>query len=47
MLVGPSGSGKTSAWTTLSKSLERIDGTEVVSHVIDPKVYIFGEFGEG
>ncbi|XP_052769398.1 cytoplasmic dynein 1 heavy chain 1-like isoform X2 [Mya arenaria] len=37
MMVGPSGSGKTMAWRVLLKALERLEGTEGVSHVIDPK----------
>jgi len=37
MMVGPSGSGKSTAWTVLLKALERIEGTEGVSYVIDPK----------
>jgi dynein heavy chain 1 len=37
MMVGPSGSGKSSAWRVLLKSLERLEGTEGVAHVIDPK----------
>ena len=36
-MVGPSGSGKSSAWRILLKSLERLEGTEGVAHVIDPK----------
>ncbi len=38
MMVGPSGSGKSSAWRVLLKALERLEGTEGVSHVINPKV---------
>ena len=38
MMVGPSGSGKSSAWKVLLKALERIEGVEGVSHIIDPKV---------
>ncbi len=38
MLVGPSGSGKTSAWSVLLQAMEKLDGVEGVSHVIDPKV---------
>lgn len=38
MMVGPSGSGKSAAWRVLLKALERIEGVEGVSHVIDPKV---------
>ncbi|XP_064603299.1 cytoplasmic dynein 1 heavy chain 1-like isoform X2 [Liolophura sinensis] len=37
MMVGPSGSGKSTAWRVLLKALERLEGTEGVSHVIDPK----------
>ncbi|KAF8887780.1 dynein heavy chain protein 1 [Infundibulicybe gibba] len=37
MMVGPSGSGKTNAWKVLLAALERLDGTEGVSYVIDPK----------
>ncbi|KAI4519311.1 dynein heavy chain [Schizophyllum commune Loenen D] len=37
MMVGPSGSGKTNAWRVLLKALERLDGVEGVSYVIDPK----------
>ncbi|KAG8927614.1 Cytoplasmic dynein 1 heavy chain 1 [Tulasnella sp. 418] len=37
MMVGPSGSGKTNAWQVLLAALERFDGTEGVSYVIDPK----------
>jgi len=40
MMVGPSGSGKSSAWRVLLKALERLEGMEGVSHVIDPKVGI-------
>ena len=38
MMVGPSGSGKSSAWKVLLRALEAMEGTEGVSHVIDPKV---------
>ncbi|KAH0590223.1 hypothetical protein H2248_000395 [Termitomyces sp. 'cryptogamus'] len=37
MMVGPSGSGKTNAWQVLLAALERLDGIEGVSYVIDPK----------
>ncbi|KAF8592026.1 dynein heavy chain protein 1 [Ramaria rubella] len=37
MMVGPSGTGKTNAWQVLMAALERLDGTEGVSYVIDPK----------
>jgi dynein heavy chain 1 len=36
-MVGPSGSGKTQAWQVLLAALERLDGTEGTSYVIDPK----------
>ena len=39
MMVGPSGSGKSTAWRVLLKALERVEGVEGVSHIIDPKVY--------
>ena len=38
MMVGPSGSGKSCAWKVLLKALERLEGVEGVSHIIDPKV---------
>ncbi|TLD37835.1 cytoplasmic dynein-like protein 1 heavy chain 1 [Venturia nashicola] len=38
MMVGSSGSGKSSAWRILLKALQRVDKTEGVCHVIDPKV---------
>lgn len=38
MMVGPSGSGKSSAWRTLLKALENLEGVEGVAHVVDPKV---------
>ena len=38
MMVGPSGSGKSSAWRTLLKALENVEGVEGVAHVVDPKV---------
>lgn len=41
MMVGPSGSGKSKAWQVLLKALERLEGTEGVAHVIDPKVIDF------
>ena len=41
MMVGPSGSGKSTAWQVLLKALERLNGTEGVAHVIDPKVCSF------
>jgi dynein heavy chain 1 len=37
MMVGPSGSGKTQAWQVLLAALERLDGVEGSSYVIDPK----------
>lgn len=37
MMVGPSGSGKSNAWQVLLAALERLDGVEGVSYVIDPK----------
>jgi len=37
MMVGPSGMGKTNAWQVLLAALERLDGTEGVAYVIDPK----------
>ena len=39
MMVGPSGSGKSTAWQVLLKALERVEGVEGVSHIIDPKVH--------
>lgn len=38
-MVGPSGSGKSSAWRTLLKALENLEGVEGVAHVVDPKVF--------
>ena len=38
MLVGDSGSGKSSIWKVLLKALQRSEGIEGVSHVIDSKV---------
>ncbi|EIW86375.1 dynein heavy chain protein 1 [Coniophora puteana RWD-64-598 SS2] len=37
MMVGSSGSGKTNAWQVLLAALERLDGTEGIAYVIDPK----------
>jgi dynein cytoplasmic 1 heavy chain len=37
MMVGPSGTGKTNAWRVLLAALERLDGTEGIAYVIDPK----------
>lgn len=38
MMVGKSGSGKSSAWKVLLQALQRIEGVEGVSHIIDSKV---------
>lgn len=38
MMVGRSGSGKSSAWKILLQALQRIEGVEGVSHIIDSKV---------
>jgi len=38
MMVGPSGSGKSTAWRALLKALARMEASEGVCHVIDPKV---------
>lgn len=38
MVVGRSGSGKSSAWKILLQALQRIEGVEGVSHIIDSKV---------
>ncbi|KAF1817029.1 putative dynein heavy chain, cytosolic [Eremomyces bilateralis CBS 781.70] len=38
MMVGASGSGKSSAWSVLLQALQKVEGVEGVSHVIDPKV---------
>jgi len=38
MMVGASGSGKSAAWRVLLRALEKLDGIEGVSYVIDPKV---------
>ncbi|KAL3439245.1 dynein heavy chain, cytoplasmic [Aspergillus tetrazonus] len=38
MMVGKSGSGKSSAWKILLQALQRIEGVEGVSHIIDSKV---------
>lgn len=40
MMVGPSGSGKSKAWKILLKALARMESSEGVCHVIDPKVFI-------
>lgn len=37
MCVGPSGSGKSVAWNVLLEALQRVEGVEGVSYVIDPK----------
>lgn len=37
MMVGPSAAGKTAAWQVLLAALERLEGTEGVSYIIDPK----------
>ncbi|KAJ2638163.1 dynein heavy chain [Coemansia sp. RSA 1286] len=37
MMVGASGSGKTSAWQVLLAALERLEGVEGMSYVMDPK----------
>ena len=37
MMVGPSGSGKSMAWQVLLSALERVQGVEGISYVIDPK----------
>lgn len=37
MMVGPSGTGKTNAWRVLLAALERLDDTEGIAYVIDPK----------
>lgn len=46
MLVGPSGTGKTTAWQVLLAALERVDGMEGISYIIDPKAidkeYLYG-----
>ncbi|KAJ6782306.1 hypothetical protein PWT90_00629 [Aphanocladium album] len=38
MMVGNSGSGKSAAWRLLLDALQRVEGIEGVSHVIDSKV---------
>ena len=37
MMVGPSASGKTTAWRVLLAALDRLQRTEGVAYVIDPK----------
>lgn len=41
MMVGPSGSGKSTAWRILLKALARMENSEGVCHVIDPKVQFY------
>ncbi|PLB47277.1 hypothetical protein P170DRAFT_466574 [Aspergillus steynii IBT 23096] len=38
MMVGKSGAGKSAAWKILLQALQRIEGVEGVSHIIDSKV---------
>lgn len=38
MMVGNSGSGKSAAWRLLLDALQKVEGVEGVSHVIDSKV---------
>ncbi|EJT78073.1 dynein heavy chain [Gaeumannomyces tritici R3-111a-1] len=38
MMVGSSGSGKSAAWTLLLDALQKVEGVEGVSHIIDSKV---------
>ncbi|KAK3716178.1 dynein heavy chain [Vermiconidia calcicola] len=38
MMVGSSGNGKSTTWQALLAALQKVDGTEGVCHVIDPKV---------
>ncbi|KAG8627876.1 hypothetical protein KVT40_003749 [Elsinoe batatas] len=38
MMVGSSGTAKSAAWETLLAAMQRVDGVEGVSHIIDPKV---------
>ena len=38
MMVGDSGSGKSAIWKVLLRALQKVEGVEGVSHVIDPKV---------
>lgn len=38
MMVGGSGTGKSTAWQVLLAAMQKVDGTEGVCHVIDPKV---------
>lgn len=37
MLVGPSGTGKSTAWRVLLAAMEKMEGVEGMSYVIDPK----------
>ena len=37
MMVGPSGTGKSQAWQVLLSALEKLDGIEGQSYVINPK----------
>ncbi|GMH89230.1 hypothetical protein TrVE_jg3152 [Triparma verrucosa] len=39
MCVGPSGSGKTTAWRTLLKAMEYVDGIKGECYLIDPKSF--------
>lgn len=38
MMVGKSGAGKSSAWKVLLQALQKVEGVEGVSHIIDSKV---------
>ncbi|EGE05638.1 protein kinase subdomain-containing protein [Trichophyton equinum CBS 127.97] len=38
MMVGSSGAGKSAAWKVLLQALQRVEGVEGVSHIIDSKV---------
>ncbi|PHH56049.1 Dynein heavy chain, cytoplasmic [Ceratocystis fimbriata CBS 114723] len=38
MMVGNSGSGKSAAWKLLLDALQKVEGVEGISHIIDPKV---------
>eukprot|EP00124_Ichthyophonus_hoferi_P001082 Ihof_evm1s50 gene=Ihof_evmTU1s50 len=37
MMVGPAGSGKSTAWRVLLTALERVEGSQSVAYVLDPK----------
>ena len=37
MMVGPSGSGKSQIWKVLLQALQRVEGTEGICHIINPK----------